>query len=1035
MKWTEFFIKRPAFTIVLSLVISIIGIMSYQNLQLRWIPNITPPVISIETRYPGASPNLIENQVTTPIENALAGVDGIETLQSSSKEGKSDVMLTFKLGRNINAAVEDVRSALQSVSESLPSDVKTPVIEKMDLNGSPIIYLSFSDKQRSDKEITDYVKQFITPRLQSIDGVATVSTYGEREFAMRIWLDPTRMAAANVTIDDINRALTEQNVQVPSGQIRGVNRFYSVVTNETLQSVTEFNDLIIRSDQDHRIRLKDIGQAVVDAQNTDTAFRSNGKSAIALAISPQSSANPLTVADQVVKEFQQIQKNLPTGMTANIIYNEATFIHASIDNVYESLFEAVAFVLLVIFLFLASWRAAFIPIVTIPICLVSTFSVLYLFGFTLNTITLMAFVLSIGLVVDDAIVMLENIMRYVESGMTPFAAAIKGSREIVFPILAMTLTLAAVYLPIAFTSGILGVVFCEFAMTLAGAVLISGFVALTLSPMMCARLLKKQNKHNHYAEWLSYQFEQGQDAYGKLLEIVLQKKKWILSSLVIVGIAGCLVYWMLPSELAPSEDMAEIGVSIAAPRDASFQFTDTYARQLETIYQHVPEIRAFGSSIGFGSPSRGNQFLILTPKNKRNRTANEIAASLDEQVKSIPGVRVSVFPPSSPLTWFHEGNGSSVVMEVMSSKDYRSIHTVMDQLKAAAQKYPGFSHVDSKLKWDGEQFEIQINREKAAAMKVSMQNITNTISTLLAGRNVGYFNYDGNQYPVIVQMNQSSLANPNIISQLYVRSDNNKMVPISDLVTMHEISSPEVLPHFNRLRDDVLFADLSPGYTIADAVKALQKIAKDNLPDTAKFSFQGQARDYLESSGKTAITFLLALVFIYLVLVAQFESFIDPLVILLTVPFAVIGALLTLKLSGGSLNIYSNIGFVTLIGLIAKHGILITEFANHQRSLGATIQAAVIEAAKLRLRPILMTTAAMVLGALPLALASGPGAESRQQVGWVIVGGLLLGTFFSLIVVPVTYSFLARFKKVTLSADYWLAISNEVEAKKKETVC
>lgn len=1026
MSLTELFIKRPALTIVLSLVITIIGIISYKSLPLRWIPNITPPIVSIDTRYPGASPNLVESQVTTPLENAIAGVDGVESVSSNSKQGLSEITLTFKLGHNLNMAVEDVRSALQGALDGFPKDVKPPVVSKMDINGQPIIYIAFSDPHRSEAEVSAYIKQFLTPRLQGVDGVAVVQVYGERTFAMHIWLDPMRMAAANVTVEDVTQVLNQQNVQVPSGQIKGEKRLYTVVTNETLKSANEFNDLIIRDNQGQVIRLKDIGQAVVDPENPDSAFRADGHNAVAVAIVPQSTANPLSVADNVEKEFKKINKTLPAGMQSKIIFNVATFIHASIDSVYESIIEAVAFVLLVIFAFLATWRAAIIPIVTIPICLISAFAVLYLFGFTINTVTLMAFVLAIGLVVDDAIVMLENISRHIEAGMSPFAAAIKGSREIVFPIIAMTLTLVAVYAPIAFTSGILGAVFREFGTTLAGTVLISGFVALTLSPMMCSRLLVKQTT-NRYAEWLSVKFHSLQQSYADLLHKIFEKKKWVLLMLGAVTIIGGIVYYSLPSELAPSEDMSEIDVSIVAPRNATFQYTDQYVKQLETIYKKIPEIDSVGSSIGFWNPSHAFQFLMLKPQSQRKRTAQEVVDSLNKEIDSIPGVKVSAFAPPSPLTWFSEGNGSSIYMEVMSSTDYRSLHSIMQNLISVAQKQPGFTHIDSKLKWDGEQFEININRERAADMKVPMQNITSAISTFLAGRNLGYFEYEGNQYNIIMQMNKSSLSNPNIISQLYVRNESQKMVPISNLITLHEVTSPEVLPHFDRFRDDVFYANLAPGFSIGDAVSMLQKIAKENLPDNAKYSFQGQAKDYLDSAGKSGLTFLLALLFIYLILVAQFESFIDPLIILLTVPFAMIGALLTLKMMGCSLNIYSNIGLVTLIGLIAKHGILITEFANKKLALGMSRQHAVIEAAKLRLRPILMTTAAMVLGALPLALASGSGAESRQQVGWVIVGGMLIGTFFSLIVVPVAYIFLAKFKKMDMSHDYWLKVSKELE--------
>lgn len=1010
MGFTEFFIRRPALTIVISLVLLIVGIICYKQLTVRWVPNINPPIVSIYTSYPGASANLIETQITTPIEAALSSVDGIETLSSSSKQNASYINIEFKLGRNINTSMEDVRSALQHIAGALPADAKTPDIQKADPNSNPIMFLAFLDSHRSAQEVSDYVKQFLLPRFETIDGVATVSTYGERASAMHIWLDPMKMAASKVTVDDVNAVLTQQNVQLPSGQIRGATRFYSIVTNETLKSANEFNNLIIRDNQNQIIRLKDIGQAVVDAASTDTIFRMNGKEAVALAIIPQSTANPLDVADAVTKEFNQVVKTLPEGMQGNIAFNQATYIKSSIQHVYQSLIEATFLVLLVIYLFLASFRAALIPIVTIPICLIATSAVMYCFNISINIITLMAFVLAIGLVVDDAIVMLENISRHIETGMNPFMAAIRGSREIVVPVIAMTLTLVVVYAPIAFTSGILGAVFWEFAMTLSAAVFISGIVALTLSPMMSARLLKKTSE-SRYSQWLQHSFSALQEKYHQLLLKILTKKMMVFFILGIVGVAGVLIFRSLPAELSPMEDMNEIDIFISAPRDASFQYTDSYIRQLEDIDKKIPEIESYVSQGGFFAASKGMQFISLIPREKRSRSEMEILQSIDLQTGSLAGVKIFPSPGTSPLMWFSDSDGSNVSMRVMSAMDYKKLHDVMQRLVEKARQYPGFTRVDSSLKWDGSQFEVSVDREKAADTQVSMQDVTNTISTFLAGRNTGHFEYDGNLYDIIVQMNKDALSDPNIISKLYVRNANNNMVPLADLISIKETTSPEVLPHYDRLRSDTLHASLLPGYTIADAVKTLQKIAHDVLPDNAKYEFEGEAKNYLDSSSKMNITFILALIFIYLVLVAQFENFIDPFIILLTVPFAMIGALLALKITGGSLNIYSNIALVTLIGLIAKHGILITEFANHQMSKGLSASEAVIQAAKLRLRPILMTTAAMMLGALPLAFATGSGAETRHPIGWVIVGGLLLGTFFSLIVVPVTYVAFARLRK------------------------
>lgn len=1015
MSIIEFCTRRPAFTIVMSLIITVLGLIGYTHLPVRWVPDINPPLISVSTTYPGANASLVESQLTTPIESALAGIDGIDSISSSSSDGSSYITLNFRLGYNLDAAVENVRGALQRIGGNIPTGAKQPVVAKADTEkNSPILFLAFSDATRSEKEINDYVKQFILPRLQSVNGVSSVVIYGERSSAMHIWLDPMKMASSNITVDDINKTITEQNVQVPSGQIRSANRYYSVVTNQSLNSAAEFNDLILRNDQNQTVRLKDVGNAVVDAANSDSAFRVQGHPAIALGIIPQSNANPLDVATRIKKEFTSLNKILPKGMSANIVFDQSTYIESSVHHVYHSLFEAILFVLIVIYLFLGSARAAFIPIVTIPVCMIGTFAVMDWLGFSINTITLMAFVLAIGLVVDDAIVMLENIMRYIEAGMKPYAAAIKGGREIVFPIIAMTLTLAAVYAPIAMTSGILNSIFKEFALTLAVTVIISGFVSLTLSPMMCSRLLKERNKVAVKKNRFTEQLEGLRFHYQTALRIVLAKKCWVLGSLLVVGLVGFSLFKFLPSELAPAEDMDELNVFVEAPRNASFEYTDSYVKQLEKIVQKRPDLASYLADIGTWSPTRAFQIINLVPRDKRSKTSSQISSELSDQVKNFPGVEVFVSPSQSPLAWSNSSSAGNISMEVMSTSDYKELNNVIQQFIAAANKSPVFKRLDSGLKWDGQQFEINIDREKVSDLKISMQDITNTISTLLASRTVGHFDFGGNQYDVILQMNRAQLANPNIISALYVRNQNNHMVSLSDLVTFKETTSPETLPHYERMRSDTLSATLAPGYTIADGIAAMQKLAKDVLPDNVKYSFTGEAHNYLESNGTMTVTFLLALIFIYLILVAQFESFIDPLVILLSVPFAMIGGLLLLKIAGGSLNIYSDIGLVTLIGLIAKHGILITEFANRERARGKNISDAIMTAAGARLRPILMTTAAMVLGALPLALAFGPGSETRHQIGWVIVGGLILGTFFSLIVVPVAYSYLARFRKISL---------------------
>lgn len=1012
MNIPAFCIRRPAFTIVISLIMTLVGLIAFMNLPVRWIPNINFPAITIITTYPGANARLVEHDISKVLEDALSGINGIENLTSTTRQGQSQITLTFKLGRNMDVAIEDVRTAVERVRNTLPKDAETPLVLKANTDNMPVVVVSLYDKQRSIRDLGDYIDQYIAPSLETVDGVGNVDIYGKRISALHIRLDPTKMAAAKVTVDEVTQLLREQNVSIPSGQIRGNDRFYSVVTDTTLKTPEQFNNLIIRDQQNQVIRLKDIGEAILDAENTDSAFRFNGKPAIALGIIPQSTANPLEVEKNIQRVLKHFKQTLPRGMQLNIVYNQTDYIRASMQSVYEAFGEAVIFVWLVILAFLCNFRATFVPIITIPVCIISTFALLFVFGFSLNTITLMAFVLAIGLVVDDAIVMLENINRHIEAGMKPFAAALQGSREMIFPIIAMTLTLAAVYAPIALTPGLIGILFREFTVTLAGAVIISGIVALTLSPMMCARILKPQHHLPRYQIWLTQFLTRIQNHYQRVLQYLLRKRIWVVSGLLCIGLMGLALYHYLPAELAATEDMDQIEVYIGAPHSASFQYSDQYVRQLETLYANNPNVESYLSEIGGNSPARSYQMIKLKPAAQRHDTTEKIIQDLSGQTSQIPGVRVNVTAPSSPLanmTSSDEGNKISLV--IMTSSDYLRLQQVSEKMVEALKQIPGIINVQHQLKWDSEQFQVNINRNLAADLKVSIPNISNTISTLLAGKTIG----KTGEANVIVQMKESALSNPNIFQDLYVRNENGFMVPLVHLVDIQEVTAPEVLRHYDRMRADTINISIAPNFKLSEAIQTLQNVARDFLPEDMKFTFTGEAKNFLESSGKTMFTFLLALIFIYLVLVAQFESFIDPFIIMLTVPFAVVGALLTLMLFGGSLNIYSNIGLITLVGLIAKHGILITEFANRLRMEGQSIQTAVVSACLLRLRPILMTTAAMVLGALPLAFAFGPGAESRQQIGLVITGGLLFGTFFSLIVVPITYTYLAPFRKLTLT--------------------
>lgn len=1015
MNLSHFCIKRPALTIVISLLLTLMGALAYLNLPVRWIPNVTLPQVTIVTMYTGANGRVIEHDITTTIEEALGGIDGIDNIESVSRMGSSMITVTFKIGTNIDAGVEDIRTHMESIRADLPKDATPPTIYKMNTNSMPMLYLSVYDDKRSEGELSDYVDKIMRPVFETLDGVASVQMSGGRVSAMRVSLDPVKMAAARVTADDVINLLSSQNTSIASGQIRTPDRFYSVYTDTYLKNADQFNDLIIRDNQNQVIRLKDIGEAKFGAETTDTAFRVRGRSAIAIGIIPQTTANPLDVEQNVKRAYTELLRSMPAGMHAEILYNQADYIRASIHSVYESFLEAMLFVWLVIYLFLGRFKATLIPMVTIPVCVIATFIILGYFNFSINTITLMAFVLAIGLVVDDAIVMLENINRHRESGMSAFRAAVQGSREMVFPIIAMTLTLAAVYAPIAYTPGLLGTLFKEFTFTLAGAVIISGFIALTLTPMMCSRLLGGHQAASPYQQKFTDFFDRCQQRYLIILNKALAYRGRVIWLMLGVIAMGFLFAHLLPSELAPQEDMNELDVYMASPRSASFDYTNRFTKAAEAIYASNPDIKTYFSDVGNPAVSRAYQTLILQPASSRHLSTDALMASIASQLNNLEGVRVNVVAPMPPLAGLASGDdGSRLGLVLTTTADYLPLQRASQKIMEILKKNPGFIHVDNRLKWDSEQFQVNINRDKAADLKVSLPDLTNTLSVMLAGHTVGKIDVSN----IIVQMNEASLANPNIFQELYVRNADNDIIPISQIASIVTASSPEVFIHEDRLRSDVIYVTPAPGFKLSDAIKAMESAAKASLPDDVKFNFVGEAKSYLASSGKTISTFALALLFIYLVLVAQFESFIDPFIILFTVPLAVVGALGVLWLFGGTLNIYSNIGLITLIGLIAKHGILITDFANAARLQGKSVQEAVIEASTLRLRPILMTTAAMVLGALPLAFAMGAGAETRQQVGLVIVGGMFFGTFFSLIVIPVVYTYLSPLKSTNdLSAE------------------
>ena len=1012
MTLPELSIKRPVFATVLSLVLVLVGLVSYDRLSVREYPAIDPPVITVETEYPGASASIVETQVTKVLEDSLAGIEGIDFITSISRQESSQITVTFRLDRNQDYAAADVRDRVGRVRGRLPEEIDEPIIQKREADAQPILYLAFSSEHHSELEITDYADRYVKDQLQTLSGVAEVSLFGDREYSMRIWLDPERLAAYQLTPQDVELALRRQNVEVPSGRIESLQREFTVLAETDLRTPEQFNDLIIKEANGYLVRLADVGHAELGALDERRIVRFNGKPAIALGVVKQATANPLDVSNAVNKMLPTIRASLPAGMQVKVAHDKSVFIAESIKNVYETIGEAILLVVLIIFLFLRSVRATLIPLVTIPVSLIGAFALMYVFGFSINTLTLLALVLAIGLVVDDAIVMLENIYRHVEEGMPPVKAALLGSREISFAIVAMTITLAAVYAPIGFMTGITGRLFTEFAWTLAGAVIVSGFVALSLSPMMCSKLLKHQAHHNLFYRIIERFLNGLTAAYRALLKGALAVRPLVLLVGLAVAGASFFLFNTLKSELAPIEDQGNILTVFRAPEGSTIEYTDAYAKKLEEIALSVPEADRVFVVSGNPTVSQGRVILRVKPWNERKRTQQEIGRSIAPQMVAVPGV---VAFPGNPPSLGQSPRSKPVNFVIQTSRPYEELQKMVDALLDKVRDYPGLVDVDSDLKLNSPQLDIAVDREKAASMGIEIDTLGRTLETMLGGRQVTRFKQQGEQYDVVVKIADIDRQNPDDMRRIYVRGREGAMVPLSNLITIKETVAPKELNHFNQLRAASITAQLAPGYSLSDALTFLEGAASEVLPSTAYIEYAGESREFREASSNMYLTFLLALAFIYLVLAAQFESFTDPFIIMLTVPLSITGALLALWWSGGTLNIYSQVGLVTLIGLITKHGILIVEFSNQLRAKGKHIREAVIESATLRLRPILMTTGAMVLGAVPLALATGAGAESRQDIGWVIVGGLLVGTFFTLFVIPVVYTYLSR--RVFIEAD------------------
>jgi multidrug efflux pump len=1009
MQLPEICIKRPVFATVLSLAILLIGLISYQRLPVREYPRIDEPVVSVSTTYRGASAEVVESQVTKILEDSLAGIEGVEVMTSQSRSETSRINVRFTLKRDPDSAAADVRDKVARVRAKMPDTIDEPVIAKVEADSQPIIYIAVEAGSLSAIEASDYVHRYVQPRLSVLPGASDVRIFGERQVSMRVNIDRTRLAGYRLTAQDVEDAITRQNAEIPAGRVESSTREFTVVAETDLSTPEQFNNIIVANVGGNPVRIKDIGNAEIGAVDERTVSRFNGKPSLNIGVIKQAVANPLDLSNAVRAEVVRMNQSLPPGMKLVVAYDTSVFIDRSIHSVFETIGEAILLVVLVIFCFLRSLRATVIPIVTIPVALVGAFALMYFMGFTINTLTLLAMVLAIGLVVDDAIVMLENIFRHIEDGMPRMQAAITGAREIGFAIVAMTLTLTSVFAPLAFATGRTGRLFIEFALTLAGAVLVSGFVALTLSPMMCSLLLRHQERHSRIYNVIEGWIVGLTNGYRRALTWTLHHRAVVMVAWVAVFATGALVFTQLKSELAPTEDRGVIFGTITAPQGSTPQYTADLIRPIERMYDAVPEAVAYTAISGYPTVVDGTAVLRLKPWEQRQRKQQQLAEELRPKMAQAPGAIVfAINPPSLGQSF----RSTPIEYIVMSQVAYPELSRIVDRmLDEVRAKSPFILNLQTDLRLNTPEVRVNIKRDKLSDIGVPVDTLGRTLETYLGGRQVTRFKQEGEQYDVIVQAAAPDRVVPADISDAYVRARDGNMVQLSNLVDVHEGVAPQSLNHFNRLRAVKITATLAPGYSIDDGLKAMDAAAAATLPPTAQTDLDNQSREFRKSGSEIYFTFVLALAFIYLVLAAQFESFVHPFVIMLSVPLSMTGALLALYLGGQTLNIYSQVGLVTLVGLITKHGILIVEFSNQLRDKGESLMDAVVDAATLRLRPIVMTTGAMVLGAVPLATAFGAGAESRIPIGLVIVGGMVFGTALTLFVVPTAYSLLARHRR------------------------
>jgi multidrug efflux pump len=1004
---SEISIKRPVLAIVLSLVILIFGFIGFNFLGVREYPSVDPPIITVTTDYAGANADVIESQITEPLEEAVNGIAGIRTITSTSAEGRSRITIEFNLSEDLEAAANDVRDKVSGARRRLPEDAEPPTVNKADADSDPIVFLNINSEQRNLLELSAIAENTFKERLQTISGVSEVRIWGEKRYAMRLWMDPIKLAAYQLTPLDVLNAVESQNVELPSGSIEGDMIELVVKTQGQLSSEKDFNDLIIAEGNNSFVRFSDIGYAELGPLNMRTVLKRDGIPMVGVVLIPQPGSNSIDIVDEFYKRVENIKKDLPEDINLGIGFDQTEYIRESINEVQQTIIIAFLLVIFIIFAFLRDWRTTVIPIATIPVALIGTFFVMYLAGFSINVLTLLGIVLAIGLVVDDAIVVLENIYTKVEDGMEPMEAAKKGSIEIFFAVIATTVALVAVFMPVIFLEGITGRLFREFGVVVATAVMISSFVALSLTPMMSSRILKKREQHNWFYRKTEPFFIWLNKGYGRSLDGFM-KIRW-MGILLFLG-AGGLIYGLfkvLPSELAPLEDRGMISVSTTGPEGATFEYMGEYIDNLvEVTMDTLPTDGLISvTSPGFGTQGTNSGFMriMLVDASEREKSQQQLYDEYTPILNEFPAAKAFAFQQQT----IGGRRGGLPIQYVIQATSLDKLQAVLPEFIEKASNDSTFTVVDQDLKFTKPQIDIQIDREKARSLGISVIDIARTLQLGLSGQRFDYFIMDGKQYQVIGQVQRNDRNAPVDLRSLYVRAENGQMLQLDNLVTLGESSTPPSLYRYNRYISATLSAGLAPGKTIGDGVEAMNNIASEVLDETYSTSLSGASLDYFESSSSLLFAFGFAIVLIYLVLAAQFESFRDPVIILFTVPLAVGGSFLSLWLFGETLNIFSQIGIIMLIGLVSKNAILIVEFANQKKAQGLGLNEAITEAAKSRFRPILMTALSTILGILPIALALGAGSESRVSMGIAIIGGLIFATGLTLYVIPAIYSYFA----------------------------